>query len=109
MRPLRSCLCSYRRRDCTFELDFTPSSAPLGEEDGGFAPEVGSPHQIVQRITMTQKTPITVAYGDGIRPALMRATLDVITAAGAQLNIEEIEIGEKVSLSDNPSGIAPSA
>jgi isocitrate dehydrogenase len=58
---------------------------------------------------MTQKTPITVAYGDGIGPEIMRATLDIITAAGAQLDIEEIEIGEKVYLSGNPSGIAPSA
>jgi len=58
---------------------------------------------------MTQKTPITVAYGDGIGPEIMRATLDIITAAGAQLDIEEIQIGEKVYLSGNPSGIAPSA
>ena len=58
---------------------------------------------------MTQKTPITVAYGDGIGPEIMRATLDIITAAGAQLDIEEIETGEKVYLSGNPSGIAPSA
>src|ERR1700736_621595 len=58
---------------------------------------------------MTQKTPITVAYGDGIGPEIMRATLDIITAAGAQLDIEEIEIGEKVYLAGNPSGIAPSA
>jgi len=58
---------------------------------------------------MTQKTPITVAYGDGIGPEIMRATIDIITAAGAQLDIEEIEIGEKVYLSGNASGIAPSA
>jgi isocitrate dehydrogenase len=58
---------------------------------------------------MSQKTPITVAYGDGIGPEIMRATLDIITGAGAQLDIEEIEIGEKVYLSGNPSGIAPSA
>ncbi len=58
---------------------------------------------------MTQKTPITVAYGDGIGPEIMRATLDIITNAGAQLEIEVIEIGEKVYLAGNPSGIAPSA
>ena len=58
---------------------------------------------------MTQKTPITVAYGDGIGPEIMRATLDVVLGAGAQLDIEEIEIGEKVYLAGNPSGIAPSA
>src|SRR5271167_1514019 len=58
---------------------------------------------------MTKKTPITVAYGDGIGPEIMRATLDIIDAGGAQLDIEEIEIGEKVYLAGNPSGIAAGA
>ena len=55
------------------------------------------------------KTPITVAYGDGIGPEIMQATLDILAAAGAQLDIETIEIGEKVYLSGNTAGIAPSA
>jgi isocitrate dehydrogenase len=58
---------------------------------------------------MTKNTPISIAYGDGIGPEIMRATLDIILAGGAQLDIEEIEIGEKVYLAGNPSGIAPSA
>lgn len=58
---------------------------------------------------MTKKTPITVAFGDGIGPEIMRATLDIISAGGAQLDIEEIEIGEKVYLAGNPAGIADSA
>ena len=45
---------------------------------------------------MTKKTPITVAYGDGIGPEIMQATLAILEAAGAQLEVEEIEIGEKV-------------
>ncbi len=53
--------------------------------------------------------PITVAYGDGIGPEIMQATLDIITAAGANLAIEVIEIGEKVYLSGNTAGIAPEA
>jgi len=60
-------------------------------------------------MSMTKKTPITVAYGDGIGPEIMRATIDIIDAGGAQLDIEEIEIGEKVYLAGNPSGIAASA
>lgn len=40
------------------------------------------------------KTPITVAKGDGIGPEIMDATLRILEAAGAQLDIEEIEIGE---------------
>ena len=58
---------------------------------------------------MTHKTPITVAYGDGIGPEIMEATLRVIQEAGAQLEIETIEVGEKVYLSGNSAGIAPNA
>ncbi len=49
---------------------------------------------------------ITVAKGDGIGPEIMDATLSIIKAAGAQIEIDEIEVGEKVYLSGNTSGIA---
>ncbi len=52
-------------------------------------------------------TKVTVAKGDGIGPEIMDATLDIIRAGGAKLEIEEIEVGEKVYLSGNTSGIAP--
>lgn len=58
---------------------------------------------------MSAKTPITVAHGDGIGPEIMDATLKIILAAGAQLEIEEIEIGEQVYLKGNSAGIAPEA
>lgn len=58
---------------------------------------------------MSTKTPITVAKGDGIGPEIMDATLRIIQAAGAQLEIEEIQIGEQVYLSGNAAGIAPEA
>ena len=51
-------------------------------------------------------TRITVAKGDGIGPEIMEATLKILSAAGAQIEIDEIEIGEKVYLSGNTSGIA---
>lgn len=51
-------------------------------------------------------TKITIARGDGIGPEIMQATLDILDAAGAQLDIEEIAIGEQVYLSGNTSGIA---
>lgn len=51
-------------------------------------------------------TRITVAKGDGIGPEIMDATLEIIKAAGAQIEIDEIEVGEKVYLSGNTSGIA---
>ncbi len=58
---------------------------------------------------MTQKTPITVAYGDGIGPEIMTACLRVMEAAGAALDIEVIEVGEQVYRSGITSGIRPEA
>lgn len=52
---------------------------------------------------------ITVAKGDGIGPEIMDATLKILKAAGAPVEFEEIEIGEKVYLSGNTSGISPEA
>ncbi|MDI9882359.1 NADP-dependent isocitrate dehydrogenase [Flectobacillus longus] len=51
-------------------------------------------------------TKITVAKGDGIGPEIMDATLEIILAAGAKIEIETIDIGEKVYLSGNTAGIA---
>lgn len=51
-------------------------------------------------------TKITIARGDGIGPEIMGATLDIIFAAGAEIETEEIEVGEKVYLAGNTSGIA---
>ena len=58
---------------------------------------------------MTSKTPITVAHGDGIGPEIMQATLAIIQAAGAQIEIETIEIGEAVYKRGHLAGIEPSA
>ncbi len=54
-------------------------------------------------------TPITIARGDGIGPEIMDATLKILTAAGARLAIEEIEIGEKIYLQGHSAGILPEA
>jgi isocitrate dehydrogenase len=56
---------------------------------------------------MSNNVPITVAHGDGIGPEIMDATLRIIQAAGARIDIETIEIGEKVYLAGNSAGIAP--
>ncbi len=58
---------------------------------------------------MSIKTPITVAYGDGIGPEIMQATLDILAAANAPLEIEVIDIGKKAYLAGNSSGIPDSA
>jgi isocitrate dehydrogenase len=56
---------------------------------------------------MSNTSSITVAHGDGIGPEIMDATLKVLKAAGARLNYEEIEIGEKQYLAGHNSGISP--
>ncbi|MBV9232158.1 MAG: NADP-dependent isocitrate dehydrogenase, partial [Chloroflexi bacterium] len=58
---------------------------------------------------MVTNTPITVAYGDGIGPEIMDATLHIIKEAGARIDIEPIEVGEKVYLRGISAGIEPSA
>lgn len=52
---------------------------------------------------------ITIAKGDGIGPEIMDATLKILKAANARVIFEEIEIGEKVYLSGNTSGIGKEA
>ncbi len=54
---------------------------------------------------MTQKTPITIAHGDGIGPEIMAATLEILEAAGARIAPETIEIGEKVYARGCAAGI----
>jgi isocitrate dehydrogenase len=56
---------------------------------------------------MTSKRAITVAKGDGIGPEIMDATLHILMAAGAQIEPEFIDIGEKVYLAGNSAGIEP--
>jgi isocitrate dehydrogenase len=54
-----------------------------------------------------QKISISVAEGDGIGPEIMHATLQILTAAGANLEISKVEIGEKVYLRGQKTGIDP--
>lgn len=58
---------------------------------------------------MSNKTPITLARGDGIGPEIMDATLHILDKAGAALDIEEIEIGKAVYDRGAASGIEDSA
>lgn len=55
-----------------------------------------------------KKIPITVARGDGIGPEIMEACLNILLASGAELAIEEVEIGEKLYLQGHPTGIEDS-
>src|ERR687891_490660 len=58
---------------------------------------------------MATTTPITVAHGDGIGPEIMEATLHILKEAGAQLDIDVIEVGEKVYQRGSSAGIDASA
>src|ERR671932_740455 len=58
---------------------------------------------------MAQNVPITVAHGDGIGPEILDATLYILQEAGARLEIETIEIGERVFLRGVDTGIEPGA
>src|SRR6266496_5265292 len=58
---------------------------------------------------MTQNIPVTVAYGGGIGPDIMYATLHISREAGARIEIEQVEVGEKVYLRGNSAGIEPGA
>ena len=53
------------------------------------------------------KTPIAVAEGDGIGPEIMKATLHILEAAGAQIEVHRIEIGEKLYLKGFMTGMDP--
>ncbi len=58
---------------------------------------------------MSKSVPITVAHGDGIGPEIMAATLHILKEGGAALDIENIDIGERVYLAGNSAGIEPGA
>ncbi|MEZ4936643.1 MAG: NADP-dependent isocitrate dehydrogenase [Crocinitomicaceae bacterium] len=55
------------------------------------------------------KKRITIAKGDGIGPEIMDATLRIFEAARAELEYDEIEVGEKVYLAGNTAGISKEA
>lgn len=59
--------------------------------------------------TIMKKPRITVAYGDGIGPEIMEATLKILDHAGAQLEYDVIEIGEKVYQRGINAGIEDSS
>ncbi|MBI1270810.1 NADP-dependent isocitrate dehydrogenase [bacterium] len=65
--------------------------------------------KVAEEDAVKTKVPITVARGDGIGPEIMDATLRIILAAGANLDIEEIDIGEQVYLKGITSGIENSS
>ena len=58
---------------------------------------------------MASKHPITLAYGDGIGPEITAVTVNILKAAGANMEFEKIEMGEKLYLSGHATGIEDKA
>src|SRR5690242_14401321 len=57
---------------------------------------------------MSDKIPIAVSYGDGIGPEIMSATLLILEEAGVPLELHTVEMGEKIYLKGEPTGIEAS-
>ena len=60
-------------------------------------------------VALGQPVPVTVAYGDGVGPEIMEATLAILKAAGARLALEPVELGAKVFERGHTAGIDPAA
>lgn len=58
---------------------------------------------------MTKTKTITIAYGDGIGPEIMEATVEILKEANADLNFNIIEVGKKIYEKGFNSGLTPSA
>jgi isocitrate dehydrogenase len=58
---------------------------------------------------MSNRVPIIVACGDGIGPEFVDASRHIIKPVVRRIQTEVIEIGEKVGLRGNATGLPPSA
>lgn len=63
----------------------------------------------VPAVTPSGAAPVTLAYGDGIGPEIMKASLKVLLAGGAKVDFEPISIGEQAYLKGCTSGIPDEA
>ncbi len=70
---------------------------PHPKTDQRLSPQLFSPGAV----------PIAVAHGDGIGPEIMQASLAVLRAAGADIAVQTVELGEAVYGAGHSSGIAP--
>lgn len=61
--------------------------------------------RLARKLDHPAGTAVAVAYGNGIGPEIMSASLTVLEAAGADLEIVPIEVGERIYRSGVTSGI----
>ena len=64
---------------------------------------------VVQAASNPEFKPITVAYGDGIGPEIMEATLKILAEARVPITIDTIEVGQKFYEKGVSTGIPPQA
>ena len=68
------------------------------------------PNAAFQKIELAPAPlPVAVAFGDGIGPEIMQATLRVLDRAGASLDLREIRLGEALYRAGHSSGMDESA
>lgn len=63
----------------------------------------------VSVVNVSARVPVALAPGDGIGPEITAAVVRILEAAHAPLAFDQIEVGEKVYLSGETSGIPDSA
>lgn len=56
---------------------------------------------------MTNITPITVAYGDGVGPEMVEAVLFILQEAEVPVMVESIEVGERIYRQGAKDGMLP--
>lgn len=61
------------------------------------------------KIKMTNTKTVTIAYGDGIGPEIMDATIMILKESGANLDFSIIEVGKNIYEKGFNSGLMPSA
>ncbi|MEL6322963.1 MAG: NADP-dependent isocitrate dehydrogenase [Pseudomonadota bacterium] len=69
------------------------------------APIKNEEFQHAEASIVDNAVPVTVAFGDGIGPEIMEASLKVLVAAEPKLVVERVDVGEAVYLAGNTSGI----
>lgn len=64
---------------------------------------------VIEKLNNKDAHPVTVAFGDGIGPEIMEATLHVLAEARANIRVETIEVGQRYYENGVSTGIPPQA
>ncbi len=63
----------------------------------------------IEKLSNADAHPVTVAFGDGIGPEIMEATLHILAEARANIRVETIEVGQRYYENGVSTGIPPQA